>query len=220
MQTVLIVVHLLIVLALIGVVLLQRSEGGLGLGGGGGVSGFMTGRGQANALTRATAILAAGFFVTSLVLGIMANRNRAPSSVFDRAPGAPSEQAPRRPGPERARPAAQPPGRTGSARAGRAAGAAVAVTTGALAAAADLSSQRSVLLWTGGTPPGARAFAGARPPLWIGAHGAVRLHHRRRGLLAGQGSGLGGARGAPAGARLSRSACASSTPTSTSIRGR
>ncbi|HKG83091.1 MAG TPA: preprotein translocase subunit SecG [Beijerinckiaceae bacterium] len=94
MQTVLIVVHLLIVLALIGVVLLQRSEGGLGLGGGGGVSGFMTGRGQANALTRATAILAAGFFVTSLVLGIMANRNRAPSSVFDRAPGAPSEQAP------------------------------------------------------------------------------------------------------------------------------
>ena len=60
MQTVLIVVHLIIVLALIGVVLLQRSEGGgMGLGGGGGgVSGFMTGRGQANALTRATAILA------------------------------------------------------------------------------------------------------------------------------------------------------------------
>src|SRR5215211_4768497 len=82
MQTVLIVVHLLIVLALIGVVLLQRSEGGLGLGGGGGVSGFMTGRGQANALTRATAILAAGFFATSLVLGIMAHRNRAPSSVL------------------------------------------------------------------------------------------------------------------------------------------
>ncbi len=53
MQTVLIVIHLFIVLALIGVVLLQRSEGGLGLGGGGGggVGGFMTGRGQANALT-------------------------------------------------------------------------------------------------------------------------------------------------------------------------
>ncbi|MFL5008311.1 MAG: preprotein translocase subunit SecG, partial [Microvirga sp.] len=99
MQTVLIVVHLLIVLALIGVVLLQRSEGGLGLGGGGGVSGFMTGRGQANALTRATAILAAGFFATSLVLGIMAHRNRAPTSVFDRAPGAPSEQAPGAPAP-------------------------------------------------------------------------------------------------------------------------
>jgi preprotein translocase subunit SecG len=102
MQTVIIVIHLLIVLALIGVVLLQRSEGGLGLGGGGGsggVSGFMTGRGQANALTRATAILAAGFFATSLVLGIMAHRNRAPTSVFDRAPGAPSEQAPGAPAP-------------------------------------------------------------------------------------------------------------------------
>ena len=58
MQTVIIVVHLFIVLALIGVVLLQRSEGGLGLGGGGGGGGgFMTGRGQANALTRATAVL-------------------------------------------------------------------------------------------------------------------------------------------------------------------
>ena len=88
MQTVLIIVHLLIVLALIGVVLLQRSEGGLGLsgsGGGGGISGFMTGRGQANALTRATAILAALFFLTSLVLGIMAHRGRAPTSILDRA---------------------------------------------------------------------------------------------------------------------------------------
>lgn len=93
MQTVIIVIHLMIVLALIGVVLLQRSEGGLGLGGGGGVSGFMTGRGQANALTRATAILAGGFFVTSLILGIMAHQNRAPRSVFDTgAPGAPAGQ--------------------------------------------------------------------------------------------------------------------------------
>ena len=102
MQTVLIIVHLIIVLALIGVVLLQRSEGGLGLGGGGGggVSGFMTGRGQANALTRATAILAGLFFLTSLVLGIMAHRGRAPTSIFDRAapagqtaPAAPSGSA-------------------------------------------------------------------------------------------------------------------------------
>src|ERR687883_322079 len=90
MQTVLIIVHLMIVLALIGVVLLQRSEGGLGLGGGGGVSGFMTGRGQANALTRATAILAGLFFLTSLGLGMMAHQTRAPRSVFDTgAPGAP-----------------------------------------------------------------------------------------------------------------------------------
>ncbi|WP_336489110.1 preprotein translocase subunit SecG [Methylobacterium nigriterrae] len=85
MQTVLIVVHLLIVLALIAVVLLQRSEGGLGLGGGGsgGVSGFMTGRGQANALTRATAILAALFFATSMTLAVLSHRSAAPKSILD-----------------------------------------------------------------------------------------------------------------------------------------
>ncbi|SFV06238.1 preprotein translocase subunit SecG [Methylobacterium sp. 174MFSha1.1] len=85
MQTVLIVVHLIIVLALIGVVLLQRSEGGLGLGGGGGTQGFMTGRGQANALTRATAILAALFFTTSMILAIMSHRGAGPRSIFDGA---------------------------------------------------------------------------------------------------------------------------------------
>lgn len=99
MTTVLIIIHLIIVLALIGVVLLQRSEGGgmgLGGGGGGGVSGFMTGRGQANALTRATAILAALFFVTSLALSIMAGRGTAPRSIIDgAAPSAPAgQQAP------------------------------------------------------------------------------------------------------------------------------
>ena len=98
MQTVLIIVHLIIVLALIGVVLLQRSEGGgmgLGGGGGGGVSGFMTGRGQANALTRATAILAGLFFVTSIALTVMATSTRAPRSILDgAAPAAPGQQAP------------------------------------------------------------------------------------------------------------------------------
>jgi len=98
MQTVLIIIHLVIVLALIGVVLLQRSEGGgMGLGGsgGGGVSGFMTGRGQANALTRATAILAGLFFVTSIALTIMATTTRAPRSILDgAAPAAPGQQAP------------------------------------------------------------------------------------------------------------------------------
>ncbi|HZH52230.1 MAG TPA: preprotein translocase subunit SecG [Microvirga sp.] len=103
MQTVLIIVHLIIVLALIGVVLLQRSEGGgMGLGGGGGgggVSGFMTGRGQANALTRATAVLAAIFFLTSMALAIMAGTNRAPRSILDgAAPAAPAgQQAPAAP---------------------------------------------------------------------------------------------------------------------------
>ncbi|EIM29700.1 preprotein translocase subunit SecG [Microvirga lotononidis] len=104
MQTVLIIVHLVIVLALIGVVLLQRSEGGgMGLGGGGGgggVSGFMTGRGQANALTRATAILAGLFFVTSIALTVMATTTRAPRSILDgAAPAAPApgQQAPAAP---------------------------------------------------------------------------------------------------------------------------
>jgi preprotein translocase subunit SecG len=99
MQTVLIVIHLIIVLALVVVVLLQRSEGGMGLGGGSsGVSGFMTGRGQANALTRTTAILAAAFFTTSLLLSVLASQNRAPRSVLDgvapAAPSGPSAPAP------------------------------------------------------------------------------------------------------------------------------
>jgi preprotein translocase subunit SecG len=81
MQSVLIVVHLLVVIALVGVVLLQRSEGGaLGTGGGGG---FMTGRGQANALSRATAILGALFFVSALAMSIIAGWSRTPHSVLD-----------------------------------------------------------------------------------------------------------------------------------------
>ena len=84
METVLIVVHLMVVLALVGVVLLQRSEGGgLGIGGG---SGFMTARGAANALTRATAILAAAFFATSLVLSIVARYGEKPIDILDRVP--------------------------------------------------------------------------------------------------------------------------------------
>jgi preprotein translocase subunit SecG len=81
MQTVIIVVHLLIVLALIGVVLLQKSEGGaLGMGGGGG---FLTSRGSANVLTRTTAILAGAFFLTSLALSIYAGWGSGrPASIF------------------------------------------------------------------------------------------------------------------------------------------
>jgi preprotein translocase subunit SecG len=84
METVIIVVHLMVVLALVGVVLLQRSEGGgLGIGGG---SGFMTARGAANALTRATAILAAAFFITSLGLSLIARYGAQPIDILDRVP--------------------------------------------------------------------------------------------------------------------------------------
>lgn len=82
METVIIVIHLMVVLALVGVVLVQRSEGGgLGIGGG---SGFMTARGAANALTRATAILAAAFFITSLGLSILARYGGQPGDILDR----------------------------------------------------------------------------------------------------------------------------------------
>jgi len=97
-QTVLIVIHLLIVVALVAVVLLQRSEGGaLGIGGGGG---FMTGRGQANALSRATAILGTLFFATSLIMSILAGWSRAPHSIIDGvAPASTSTSAPAAPKP-------------------------------------------------------------------------------------------------------------------------
>jgi preprotein translocase subunit SecG len=84
MQTVVIVVHLMIVAVLIGSVLLQKSEGGgLGMGGG---AGFMSSRGTANLLTRTTAILAAGFFVTSLFLAWSAGHDRKPSSILGTPP--------------------------------------------------------------------------------------------------------------------------------------
>jgi preprotein translocase subunit SecG len=72
MLTVLLVIHLIITLALIGVVLIQRSEGGgLGIGSSQGMGSFMTGRGTANLLTRATAILAAAFMALSLSLALI-----------------------------------------------------------------------------------------------------------------------------------------------------
>lgn len=84
MQNVLIVIHLMIVLALVGVVLIQRSEGGgLGIGGG---SGFMSARGTANALTRTTAILAALFFATSLGLGLLTRYESRPTDILNRIP--------------------------------------------------------------------------------------------------------------------------------------
>jgi preprotein translocase subunit SecG len=94
MQTVIIVIHLMIVLALVVVVLLQRSEGGaLGIGGGGG---FMSGRAQANALTRATAILAGLFFITSVALAWLGGTSHSTRSIFDTT--APATTGPARPG--------------------------------------------------------------------------------------------------------------------------
>ena len=88
---VLLVIHIMVAISLVGVVLLQKSEGGaLGIGGGG-MSGFMTGRSTANLLTRATAILAAAFFTTSVLLVVMHNRARAPVSIIDQ--GAPTMPA-------------------------------------------------------------------------------------------------------------------------------
>ena len=84
METLVLTIHILIALALIGSVLLQRSEGGgLGIGGGSAGGGFMTARGTANLMTRVTAILAAAFFATSLLLAILAGSQREPISIVD-----------------------------------------------------------------------------------------------------------------------------------------
>lgn len=72
MTTVLLIIHLFVTLALIGVVLIQRSEGGgLGIGSSQGMGGFMSGRGTANLLTRTTAILGTIFFLLSLALALL-----------------------------------------------------------------------------------------------------------------------------------------------------
>ncbi|HZY68647.1 MAG TPA: preprotein translocase subunit SecG [Devosia sp.] len=92
MENVLLVAYLLIVLALIAVILLQRSEGG-GLGMGGNAGGLMTVRGSANLLTRTTSILAALFFASAIGLTIMAELDRSSSDILDAA-AAPGQEAP------------------------------------------------------------------------------------------------------------------------------
>jgi preprotein translocase subunit SecG len=90
MLSVIIVIHLMLVLGLIGVVLLQKSEGGGLISS---TSGFLTGRGTANVLTRTTAFLAAGFFVTSLLLSWVAGLERKPASII-RSGGTPAQETP------------------------------------------------------------------------------------------------------------------------------
>jgi len=87
MTTVLLLIHVMVAVALVGIVLLQRSEGGaLGIGGGGG-GGFMTGRRAGNALTKTTAVLAAGFFATSLALSILASHQRPAPTILPAGQG-------------------------------------------------------------------------------------------------------------------------------------
>lgn len=84
MEHVVLVIHLMLALAITGLVLLQRSEGG-GLGmGGGGMGGFSSPQATANALTKATAFCAAFFFATSLTLGILANAGSSGTSILDK----------------------------------------------------------------------------------------------------------------------------------------
>lgn len=93
METVILVIHLLLALALVGVILVQRSEGG-GLGiGGGTMGGMMTARGSANLLTRTTAILAACFMTTSIILAILAGGHNRPQSIIDQIPAQPAAPA-------------------------------------------------------------------------------------------------------------------------------
>lgn len=96
METIILVVHLLIGLALVGVVLMQRSEGGLGGlggGGGGGASGGMGGllgnRQTANLLTRSTAVLAGLFMLTSVSLAILAGSHSGGGSIVNESTGTP-----------------------------------------------------------------------------------------------------------------------------------
>ena len=106
MTTVILLIHVMICIAMVGVVLLQRSEGGaLGIGGGGGGGGFMTGRSAGNALTKTTAVLAACFFATSLALGILASRQAPAPTILPsdggliplQIPGQPAPAAPQAP---------------------------------------------------------------------------------------------------------------------------
>lgn len=94
MGTILIVIHVMIAISMIGVILLQRSEGGgLGIGGGGGsMGGLMSGRGTHNLLTRSTAVLAVCFMLTSLGLSLLAINSGERRSIIDELPT--EQQAP------------------------------------------------------------------------------------------------------------------------------
>ena len=109
MIQIVLVTHLMVAVALIGVVLMQKSEGGaLGIGGSG-MSNFMTGRGTANVLTRTTAVLAACFMLTSVLLVIIPRLGTQPPSIIPETSTTPPMPVPTAPAP--AKPAT-PPGPT------------------------------------------------------------------------------------------------------------
>jgi preprotein translocase subunit SecG len=111
MTTVLLIIHLFVTLALIGVVLIQRSEGGgLGIGSSQGMGSFMSGRGTANLLTRTTAILAAVFMGLSLTLALLnKGTSGVGASILDNPPPASSVPAPATPATSGTPPAPKPP---------------------------------------------------------------------------------------------------------------
>ena len=182
----------------------------------------MTGRGQANALTRATAVLAALFFLTSLVAdrswrATAARRARSSTGVDAARAGRPASSG-RAGGPnileQLQRHAGRPAGgsvpgaapapaapRSRSRRPPAADAAGSAASSGDQSALTEGRQSGPLSLWMA-EGRSVRACESARPPLWIEAHGAVRFHHRRRGLLARQGPRLRGPRRAAAGARL------------------
>ena len=84
MESVILVIHLILALAIIGLVLLQRSEGGGLVNTSGGLGSFASAHGTANALSRMTAICVAGFFATSLILGVLAGTHHKQGSVLDK----------------------------------------------------------------------------------------------------------------------------------------
>lgn len=98
-MTVLLVLHLFVTLALIAVVLLQRSEGGgLGIGSSQGMGSFMTGRGTANLLTRTTGVLATLFMVLALAMALLGRGQAQRDSILDLPPGPAIPSAPATPG--------------------------------------------------------------------------------------------------------------------------
>ena len=112
MNTVLLIVHLFVTLLLIGVVLIQRSEGGgLGIGTSQGMGSFMSGRGTANLLTRTTAVLAVIFFALSMALAALNRGGSVGTSILDRVPtGTPANGVPTPTAPIPGAPAAPAPG--------------------------------------------------------------------------------------------------------------